>query len=205
MIEQIFELVDKNQASLGFDHEGIIISSKSYDQFEQLKNSTVKKGLIEIVTQITIADLEKIEYNQEEANLYLSYTNANGKVKKQNLTFHDPDERENFANELGALKNFTTSTKQEATQKPLLWNVLGLLTIVFVTYGLHMIASGAQNGENYQPTGRKRVIGQLIIEGLSILGPNGVLICGGLGFVYLSYNAWKRYSNPAQVITLAYD
>jgi hypothetical protein len=199
MKQTLIALDEKNQKTFGYDEQQIIISSKSHDTFESLQNAAVKSGLLESVTTIPVSDVTGLSFNEKESNFKIAYL-KNGKAKSETILLSNNASRPSVVAELGNLKGFGKVVVEESKTKPLLMNVLGALFAGVVTYGLRYIAIDAQNGIEYEATGRRSGIKNLISSAASALGPTGVAVLGIAVVAYIIYTAYKRYNNPASVI-----
>jgi hypothetical protein len=74
---------------------------------------------------------------------------------------------------------------------------------VFLTWIVHMAAGELAAGAEPEVRGRNQVIKQLVVLVVSLIGPTGVLIVGGLATVMAAAWAVARVRVPPRMLTLA--
>ncbi len=199
MQNQIFHLEDKNRKVFGFNETQVIFSSKGHDTFESLLASTEKKGLLESIKTINIADIQKIEFNEKSESFIIHYDKA-GKTKKEGFTLDNQEYRSELVESIANLKTLNKEVTEESKIQPLLLNLLGIIVIGGLTWVFRGIAIDAQNGIEFEATGRRSGIKNLLASGAEMLGPTGVLLVGLAGVAYVAYLAYNRYNKPASNI-----
>ena len=196
MINQIIPLGDKNLKVFGFNEKQIIFSSKGYNTFESLIASSEKSNILEVKRVIPLASVLELSFNKKSKNLIIKHS-KNGKVKKTSILLADVSLREPLLSEISKLKNFQKKTVNESKTKPLLLNIIAILSVAALTWAFRDMAIDAQNGIHYEASGRNSGLKQLIANAVEAIGPLGVTLIGILGLIYIIFITYKRYNKPA--------
>lgn len=199
MNNRIIKLEEKNRKVFGFSDEQIIISSKGHSTFDSLAASAEKSGMLESVKVIPIRSLTEIMYNEKEDALKIKFEQG-GKNKKESLTLDDPSMRNAIVNTIGEQLGLNKSVEEESKTQPLLLNLLFVVLIPIFTWVARNLAIDAQNGIEYEATGRRSGLKQLFANAVEFIGPTGVVIIGVLGLAFMGYKTYQRYNNPASEV-----
>ncbi|MEM6343898.1 MAG: hypothetical protein AAF927_08460 [Bacteroidota bacterium] len=202
MKNQIIKLEEKNRKVFGFSDENIIISSKGHSTFDSLLASAEKSGMLESVKVIPLHKVTLVKYNEKQASIQIRYE-KDGKEKSESVTLDDASLQEAIVSEIGQVNNLNRSVAEESKMQPLLLNILALVLIPVFTWVARGMAIDAQNGIEYQATGRRSGLKQLLASAVEFIGPTGVLILGLLGFAYMGYRTYQRYTKPAAEVTFS--
>lgn len=199
MKNQLLTLDEENLKQFAITDEDILVSSKTHPSIESLKQSKEKKGLLEHFGAIPLHQIEEVKFNAKDELLVISYVNEKGKSKRESFKFEKKAQRKQVAEYLGETLNLRFEEEEESKTKPLALNALSVLLAVVVTVGLRFAAIDAQQGVEYNPTGRNRGMAKLIHELAGMLGPLWITVLGVLVAGFLIYRTYKRYQEPAKV------
>jgi hypothetical protein len=200
MKNQIIPLGENNRKVFGFTDEQIILSSKEHKTFDSLLESTKNSGLLETVKTIPLKSVKELNFNDKNQTFTIRYE-KDGKIKKDSVQLDDKSIRKSLVSEIAKINDLNMTVSSESKIKPLLLNLLGVVVISIFTWIFRGMAIDAQNGEHYVASGRRSGLKQLLANVVEALGPTGVTIIGILGLSYMLYITYKRYNNPASVIT----
>ena len=196
MSNKIFKLQEKHRKVFGYNNELIIFSSKNHKSYDSLIESTIKSKIFESVELLKMETLVELISN-EKANSFTIKYDKNGKIKKDSVILYDISQRDSIMSGIAEIKNFKKNTEEESKIKPLLINLLAIVTILFVAFVLRGMAIDAESGVAYVARGRNRGMKQLMNYAVENLGADGISIIAILGVLYMFYVIHKRYNNPA--------
>ncbi|MCT4615442.1 MAG: hypothetical protein N4A49_11270 [Marinifilaceae bacterium] len=200
MKNEIIALAGKDPKVLGFTDEQIIISSKKHKTFESLLESNRKSKMLETVTNIPLASVKELYYNEKNDNFTIKF-DVEGITRKQSVRLAYNDTRESLLSEISEIVKMNKTVSTESKIKPLLLNSTGFIIIPLATWTFWDTAMIAQNGGHYVASGRRSGLKQLLSNGAEALGPTGVIIIGILALLIMFYITRKRYKNPASEIS----
>ena len=183
----------------GFSDQQIIFSSKKHSSFESLLASVEKSGLMEEVKTVPIDSVTEINFKKKEKYFTIKY-DKNGKTKKEVVIFQDLSVREAIGESIASLKQLERTVVKESKTGPLLWNLLGIISMPVFIWAFRQMAIDAQNGEQYTASGRNRGLKNLLNDIVEFVGPAGVTIIGILILIHLIYKTYTRYNNPDSII-----
>jgi hypothetical protein len=197
-----------DRATLLFD-DALVVANPSAEIAEQLSNrlaagEPLKALLGGKTTVIPLADIRKVRCHQQSDDLDVHYT-AQGKVRMMNVGFADSATRDEV---LGTLQHrmgagFQLRVQElsplQAAIKPFLILLVSTFFVVAGFMGALEIAAGAE----YDISGRGAMLQRAYVSIVSLLGPVGVLVLGGL--LVLALLVWfvRRVLNPPTQMTLA--
>ena len=156
--------------------------------------------MMESIKVIDTQSISGISYNEKDGRIFVNYTNDKGKEKKESFELSDEEYVVPYAEALAELRGFSRSVSSESKTMPLLYNLGGIALTAFLTWAAYGIAVDAQNGVEYQASGRRSGIKALLGKLAEVLGPIGVIILGSVIGLVLAYLAYKRFSNPSAVV-----
>jgi hypothetical protein len=197
-----------DRATLLFD-DALVVANPSAEIAAQLPARLAAGEPLETLlggkaTVIPLADIRKIRGKQGADDLDIHYT-AQGKVRMMNVGFADSATRDEM---LDAVRHRMDAGFQLRVQElsPLQAAIKPFLILFAVTFfvvagfvGALEIAAGAE----YDISGRGAMLQRAYISIVSLLGPVGVLVLGGL--LVLALLVWfvRRVLNPPTQMTLA--
>ena len=196
MKNQLFALEEENRKVFGFTEEKIISSSKRHKTFDALIGATKKSGMLETVQTIHVVSVKKLDFNEKDESFTIHYLEGS-KSKKDHVKLAEISLREPVVAALADLKNFKKEVKEESKTKPLLLNLLGVVAIPLFTWVMRDMAIDAQHGIEYEASGRRSGLKNLLADFVEMIGPMGVTAIGVLGLAYMVYVTYNRYQNPA--------
>jgi uncharacterized membrane protein len=189
--------------------DALVVANPGADIAEQIParlaaGEPVQALLEQKVTVIPLASISKVHSNRKSSDIAVHY-HEKGKARMANIGFADGATRDQvliaLQQRLGNRFRLTVRELNlfQAAIKP---GITLLVTMFFVVAG-YMGALEMAAGEVHETHGRNALLKWLFIELVSILGPIGVLIVGGL--IVLGLSVWfvKRVSNPPTQMTLA--
>jgi uncharacterized membrane protein len=189
--------------------DALVVANPSADAAAQLParlaaGEPVQAMLGQKVTVIPLTAISKVHSNKKNCDMNVHYK-VKGEARKTNIGFADGETRDQV---LEALQQrlghgFRLTVRElnvfHATIKP----GIALLVAMFFVVAGYMGALEMAAGETYETHGRHALLKWLFVEMVSIIGPIGVLIVGGLIVLVLSVWFFKRVSNPPTQMTLA--
>jgi hypothetical protein len=197
-----------DRATLLFD-DALVVANPSAEIAAQLPARLAAGERLETLlggkaTVIPLADIRTIRGKQGADDLDVSYT-AQGKARMMNVGFADSATRDEM---LDAVRHRMDAGFQLRVQElsPLQAAIKPFLILFAVTFfvvagfvGALEIAAGAE----YDISGRGAMLQRAYISIVSLLGPVGVLVLGGL--LVLALLVWfvRRVLNPPTQMTLA--
>lgn len=168
---------------------------KSFEKFEKAINST---GLLKGAYSVPLSVIHEVSFNESSESVKIKYTNEKGKDKKLNIGFGDVSVSNQFGMYLGQKLKLKQSSTQESHIKPLLMNGLYLLLAIGATLLLGTMDDTTDLLES--GNARSRSKGELVKLVVDTIGQTGILVIGGLISLYLAYQMYKRFKNPASEI-----
>lgn len=199
MKNQLIVLNEENRKSFAFSDDKIIYSSKAHKTYDSLAAAVTKSGMLETVATIRMDDIKEIYFNEKEETFTIKYENR-GKIKKESFNIAAQSQRDDLVAEIASMKQFSQKVEVESKTKPLFLNILGTLAVVAGTYIFRGMAIDAQNGIEYEATGRRRGLKKLFATAVEAIGPTGIIVIGALGLLYMIYRTYSRYNKPASDI-----
>ncbi|MCB0649586.1 MAG: hypothetical protein KDC49_23115 [Saprospiraceae bacterium] len=196
MKNQIIQLEEKGWQVFAFTDEKIILSTRAHTNMVTLTQSSIESGRMEKVLNIPLSSLNAVEFNEKDNTIKIAFS-EDGAIKKETLTLNTPSQRNAIAEELSSIRGLKEEVVEESKIKPLLFNLVGIGLIIFLTWVFRGMALDALNGEHYEASGRRAGKKQLIATIVESLGPNGVLVVGVLALAIMIYITYRRFSNPA--------
>jgi hypothetical protein len=189
--------------------DALVVANPSAEVAEQFParlaaGEPVQALLGQKATVIPLASISKVQSNQKTSDIAVHY-NEKGKARMANIGFANGATRDQVLEALQQrLDNgFRLKVRElnpfQAAIKP---GIALLVTMFFVVAG-YMGALEMAAGEVHETHGRNALLKWLFVELVSILGPIGVLVLGGLIVLGLSVWFYKRVSNPPTQMTLA--
>jgi hypothetical protein len=156
------------------------------------------------VTVIPLADIRKVRGKQGADDLDVHYT-AQGKARMMNVGFADSATRDEVLDTLqhrmgaGFQVRVQELSPLQAAIKPFFMLLVATFFVVAGFVGALEIAAGAE----YDISGRGAMLQRAYVSIVSLLGPVGVLVLGGL--LVLGLLVWfvRRVLNPPTQMTLA--
>jgi hypothetical protein len=155
-------------------------------------------------TVIPLADIRKVRGKQGADDLDIHYT-AQGKVRMMNVGFADSATRDEVLDAVrhrmgaGFQLRVQELSPLQAAIKPFFMLLVAIFFVVAGYAGALEIAAGAE----YDISGRGAMLQRAYVGIVSLLGPVGVLVLGGL--LVLGLLVWfvRRVLNPPTQMTLA--
>lgn len=144
-----------------------------------------------------MSSIKEAMFNENEETFRITF-DKKGKDKKVHFQLQDVNSRDAVLSEIASITGFSKTVQSESQTQPLLLNLLGVVLIPLGTWLMRGVAIDAQNGGHFETSGGRRSgLKQLFINLVESIGPTGVTIIGVIGFFYMAYITYKRYSNPA--------
>ena len=197
MKNQIIKTPTKGKECFGFTDTDLVVSSKNHKDMDALLGAVQKKGMLETLSHIPMANIRQLKYNENNALLAIKHQ-KNSKDKTFKLSFQDSEARNAIANSISEIKGLSKSFTPEGKVKPLLINIGIIVFAAFMftafTGMAHEVANG---GEVAEFSGRRSGMKNLVANAAAAIGPIGVGIIGGLVVLALVWRAIKRWQNPA--------
>ncbi|MEM9834884.1 MAG: hypothetical protein AAF828_00195 [Bacteroidota bacterium] len=188
----VHRIEHKTYKSIALTDDALLLSSSKPDTLEELKANIEKGGLLTSTLNIPVQSIKAVSQNSSGSQIKFSYTNENGKVKKQTFGIGLPTEAAAFAAQLGELAGLSSTTDTENPMGPLLTNAF---LVLLAGGGTAFIA--LTDFDEVDVSGRNRGRAGILKLIKNTLGETGVWIVGGLLTAYLIYSLYQRFSNPA--------
>ena len=198
MENQIFEIESTLWKSLAIKGDELWISQDKVSNFEKFEKGIRKSGLMKSAYAVPLSSISEISFNEASESIKLKYEDEKGKQKKLNIGFGDKDLSNQFGQFLGDKLGMKKSQKQEGQLKPLLLNVLYLILSVGGTIFLATMEDTDELTD--RGTRRSRNKGAFLKLIVDTIGQTGVIIIGTLISIYLIYQLYKRFKNPANQV-----
>jgi hypothetical protein len=197
-----------DRATLLFD-DALVVANPSAEIAAQLPARLAAGEPLETLlggktTVIPLANIRKIRGKQGADDLDVSYT-AQGKARTMNVGFADSATRDEMLDALqhrmgaGFQLRVQELSPLQAAIKPFFMLLVATFFVVAGFVGALEIAAGAE----YDISGRGALLQRAYVSIVSLLGPVGVLVLGGL--LVLALLVWfvRRVLNPPTQMTLA--
>src|SRR5687768_6481315 len=196
----IYEISGAHMKSLMLTNDEIWVSSGSHSTVEKLEKSANSTGLMQSGQKISLASIYQITFNERSSSVKFFFVNAKGKNDNLNIAFDSKERANEVANFIGNKLGLTRNVNEESKIKAMLPNALGLLIAIICTYAIGTVESADEiNTDSVR--GKNRLGASILRKLHETIGQTGILILGTLIVLYLAYTIYKRYNNPAKVIT----
>lgn len=157
----------------------IVVSSKKHSDIDSLIGSIQKKGMLETISHIPLANVMNLKYNEKNSTLAIKHKKET-KEKTFKITFGDASTRNSIASEIGQIRGLNKNFTAEGKMKPLLFSLFFILIAVLIAVAMTGIAYESANGGEIQEfTGRRSGLKNLMASIASAIGPIGVGIKEG--------------------------
>jgi hypothetical protein len=197
-----------DRATLLFD-DALVVANPSAEVAAQLPARLAAGEPLETLlggkaTVIPLADIRKVCCHQQSDDLDIHYT-AQGKVRMMNVGFADNATRDEMLDAVrhrmgeGFQLRVRELSPLQAAIKPFLILLVVTFFVVAGFVGALEIAAGAE----YDISGRGAMLQRAYVSIVSLLGPVGVLVLGGLLVLALLIWFVRRVLNPPTQMTLA--
>lgn len=195
MENQIFGIESTFWKSLAIKDDELWLSQNKVNDLEKFESAIQKTGMLKSAYSYPLSSISEISFNEASESVKIKYQDEKGKQKKLNIGFGDKGLSNQFGQYLGDKLGMTKSQKQEGQLKPLLLNLLYLVLSIGGTIFL-----GTMEDTNELTDGgtrRSRNKGAFLKLIVDTIGQTGVIIIGSLISIYLIYQLYKRFKNPA--------
>lgn len=198
MQNQIFAIENTYWKSLALTGDEFWLSQNKISDPDKFAAAVQKTGMMKSAYAYPLSSISEISFNEASKSVKLKFQNEKGVQKKVNLGFDDKALSNQVGHYLGEKLGFSKSEAQEQQLKPLLLNLLYVLLAIGGTIFLASMGDSGELTESGTRRGRSRgAILQLIYD---ILGQTGVIIVGSLITLFLVYQLYKRFTNPAKEV-----
>ncbi|MCB0688815.1 MAG: hypothetical protein KDC53_19895 [Saprospiraceae bacterium] len=198
MENKIFDVGAGFYKSMVLRDSEIWLSQNKVDNLDKFEKAVQKVGMMKSAYALPLSYITGISFNDASVSTKIKY-NDEGKEKSLNIGFDSEELSNEFGEYLGQKLGFSRSEVIEGQTKPLLWNLLLVLVTMVSTYILGTLEDTTQLADGGSRRSRSRgAIAKIIID---TIGHTGVIIIGLILTFYFIYKAYRRYSNPALVIT----
>ena len=203
MKNQIIKTATKGKEYFGYNDTDIVVSSKKHPDINAHIGAIEKKGMLETISHVPIANIQSIKYNEKNPNIVIKHL-KNAKMKTFKLAFDSAETRNAVAADVGGMKGLSKNFTPENKIKPLLINGFIIAMVLLFTVALAGIANDAANGEVMEEfSGRRSGLKNLMATAATALGPIGVGIIGALGTIFMVSRTAKRWKNPANDVLMS--
>lgn len=198
MIEKVFSVSGNKTASMIIDVDSLKFSSKKIDSFNEFKEVWKKNVFFNTETEIEKKRIWVIQREENSDAITIMSEGFTSYEDSYTFSFNDRTDYDTFFNYFITEENFTSEevrlTPSKAIDKQLL---ISLLIITITALGYYR-ATAIAGGKTPISSGRGRSFDEIV----GALGPNGVIIAGGIAICSVAYAAWKRYTNPPKQLEL---
>lgn len=174
------------------------LSGNNITSILEFEKGLQKTGILKSSYAYDLSTVSEISFNEADKEVKIKYLNEKGKQKKLTAGFKDEAFSNEFGNFLGEHLGLNKYEKQESQIKPLLLNMVYILISVGLTYFLgtmddtnELTESGSRRSRN------KGAFLKLIVD---TIGQTGILLIGSLISLYLMYQLYQRFQNPANEV-----
>lgn len=198
MENQIFVIENTFWKVLAIKGGELWLSQNKVSNFEKFEKDIQKTGLMKSAYSYPLSSISEISFNEASESVKLKYQDEKGKQKKLNIGFGDNDLSNQFGQFLGDKLGMKKSQKQEGQLKPLLLNIMYLILSIGGT--IFLATMDDTNELTDGATRKSRNKGAFLKLIVDAIGQTGVIIIGTLISIYLIYQLYKRFKNPANEV-----
>lgn len=198
MENKIFEIESTSWKSLVLKDNEFWLSQNRISKLEKFETAIQKTGIMKSAQAYLLSTVSEISFNEASDSIKLTYKNEKGKQKKTTIGFESKELSNKFGHYLGNKLELNTTEKQEKQITLMLFSLLYLALTIGGTFFLatledsdELTSGGSRRSRN------KGAFLKLIVD---TLGQTGVIILGSLISIYLIYQLYKRFKNPANEV-----
>ncbi len=198
MENQIFAIESTFYKSLVIKGDELWLSQNKVTDLEKFETAIQKTGMMKSAYAYPLSAISEISFNEASESVKLKYQDEKEKQKKLKISFGDKGLSNQFGQFLGDKLGMTKSQQQEGQIKPLLLNVFYLILAIGGT--IFLAAMDDTNQLTDSGSRRSRNKGAFLKLIVDTIGQTGVIIIGTLISLYLIYQLYKRFTNPANEV-----
>jgi hypothetical protein len=195
MENQIFAIESTFWKAIAIKEGELWLSQDKVKNFEKFEKGIQKSGLLKSAYAYPLTSVSEISFNEATESIKLRYQDEKGKQKKLNIKFSDKDVSNQFGEFLGKKLEMKRNQKQEKQLKPLLLNAIYLIISIVATVLFATLDDTSELTDS--GSGRQRRKGAFVKMIVDTIGQTGIILIGSLISIYLIYQLYTRFKNPA--------
>ena len=190
----IFYLDEKEWKSFLITENTIFLSSKKYDNADEMIEAGGKKSMLSLTKtkEISLDTVEKLTHLADSSTLTIHHGG-----KSLGLDFGDAQRMKDAATTLSDMRQFSVAQGSETTMSALTPSLIGLGFTVGVTWLTYYMATEIASGQDIDVSGRKSLYKRIFAWLAETLGTTGTLVVGSLAALACLYFMYNAYKNPS--------